>query len=358
MSVSFANLVIEKIILHQIYERNEDREIVAPYFSQTLADLDVRGLNVLQERIVDALGNNSHSIEMYISNDGGNPTFQFLTEGIYQDDLEFIEMSKKVTYKLAEAQTTRNIPGGVVVIFKGRMGVPSKKIIGVIKAETHEGFVLNNEEVDLNLEFLSNLLLTPQQKLYKIGLFVEENVVETVNIPTERDSKDFRAFIYDHNVARTESSSAALYFYNTFLGCRISPTNKKLTKDFYFETKKFIDSLNIEDEHKIDLNHALYSYLKTSQNNTVEVGSFANEYLTPEVRDDYCSYMEEQGVPSNAIVKDLELIKGKLKLRKIRFTSSVSITVPSDKFKELIEIVGYENNKTTIKVKGRIEAQQ
>jgi hypothetical protein len=77
MSVSFANLVIEKIILHQIYERNEAREIVAPFYSQTLTNLDVRGLNVLQERIVDALGNNSHSIEMNISNDD-NPSFQFL----------------------------------------------------------------------------------------------------------------------------------------------------------------------------------------------------------------------------------------------------------------------------------------
>lgn len=357
MSVSFANLVIEKIILHQIYERDENREIVEPFYSKTLTELNQNGLNVLQERIIDALGNNSHCIEMDIANDDVNHTFQKLAKAIYTEDEEFIEISKKVTFKLAEAQTTRSIPGGVVVKFKGHMGIPRQNIIGVIKAETHEGFVLNSKKnVDLSLEFLSNLLLTPQQKLYKIGLFVEMNTVE--NFTEKRSKNDFKAFIYDHNISQTDTSTAALYFYGTFFGCTFSPTNKKLTKDFYYETKNFIDTMNIDDDLKIDLNHALYTYLKTSQNNTVEVTNFANDYLETEIRDDYCTYMEEKGVPSIAIVKDLELIKNKLKLRKIKFTSKVSISAPSERFKDLIEIVGYENNKTTLRIEGRVEAQQ
>ena len=60
MSVpQLANLNINKIIVHHVFKRNEDRAIVTPRFSNDFTDLDPVGIATLQERVTEALGNDS-----------------------------------------------------------------------------------------------------------------------------------------------------------------------------------------------------------------------------------------------------------------------------------------------------------
>ena len=76
MSLEFANLVIDRIILHEIYKRGPDREMQIPKYSDEVTNLDVAGLATLQKRIIAALGSGSHCIEMSIVKDGEGSTFQ------------------------------------------------------------------------------------------------------------------------------------------------------------------------------------------------------------------------------------------------------------------------------------------
>lgn len=350
----FANLIIKRIIAHQIFERNENREIVEPIYNNNLTTLDDEGLNELQDRIIDAIGNNSHSIELEITNVGTNSTFELVTEMIHSDDAVFIDKSKQIAYKLAEAQTSRRIPGGIVVTFDGTIGADSKKCLGIIKAETHGGFSLESNNNHFLLIYLNDLLLTPTQKLYKIGIFIEQEK-NLSGLP--RKANDFTAIVYDHNLTRSTKSDLAIYFYQTFLGCSIQSNNKKLTKDFYHLTIDFITSQNIDDEQKVDINYALYSYLKTSNRNTVSTSEFAEEYFDTGMRDDYLNYMRLNNFPCQSVAKDLTLLKNKLKNRKIKFSSDVKIIGPSDNFNNLVEIIGHEATKTIIKIEGRIKEQ-
>lgn len=353
MDLFFANLNIKKIIIHQIYEKMEDKTIKQPRYSSSFTILDAKGMEAFQDRVVNAIGGKSHSIEMDIENASEASTFQTCSKMIRSESGIFVEKSKQIAYKLAESQNSRKIPGGIVVIFEGTIGPNSNTFIGIIKAEIHGGFTMNENDDKLILQYVSNLLLTPQQKLYKIALFIETNTESCDSLL--RDSSDFKVFIYDSNIDRSETKEAASYFYQTFLGCSFVKSSKRLTQDFYEKTREYISSLPVDDENKVDLNTALYTYLKTSQNTIIQVADFADQYLQTEFQDNYSAYMKNNEFPQNAVSKDLTNIANRLKRRKLRFSSEVDLTAPSDKFKELVEFGTYDGEKTTLKIAGKLK---
>lgn len=355
MDFQFANLSIEKLIIHQIFQRDESRELVEPKYNTELTILDDQGLDELQDRIIKAIGNDSHCVEMEISNFDRDSTFQNVAKLIYADDEHFIDYSKPLALKLAQSQTSRKIPGGVVVIFKGRIGRDLNNYIGIIKAEKHGGFTITELDMRLILQYLSNLLLTPQQKLYKIAMFIELDELEEQR---NRRPDEFKVYVFDHNMNRSETKEAAIYFYDTFLGCSLSPTNKKLTRDFYIYTRDFINNLDINDEEKVDLNYALYAYLKVSQSNTIQISEFAEQFLEGDNRDNYISYMEQKEFPSISIPKDMTYIKNKLKKRRIKFTTDVTISAPSENFKDLVKILECNESSAVVEIMGRVGVQE
>jgi len=352
----FANLTIDRIILHEIYKRGPNRELQPPKYSQGLTILDQPGLATLQSRIVAALGSGSHSIEMSIERDGEDSVFQKAAKCIRCEEAGFIAHSQILAGELAQRQTSRRLPGGIVVVFNGTIGTDPKRTIGIMKAEIHEGFNTERDEGRVSMKFLSDLLLTPYQKMYKIGIFVEQEVVEDED--ALRSPHEFKALVYDHNMNKAETQQAAMYFYDSYLGCSISPTAKKLTRDFYEHTRGFIQTLDKTDEEKKDLNFCLYTYLKMSQAPTISAEDFAMEYLgTPEVKDSYSRHMRGKGFPETAIVKDITYIKNKLKMRGLTFSSKIKILGPSEGFNDMVVIEGVVDGRTIVSIQGQVEDQ-
>lgn len=355
MSFNFVHLTINRIIVHEVYKREDTREMILPRCNNELTVLDAAGLNVLQKRIINALGNDSYSVQMEVTDINENSVFDLSSKMIYEDDTSFIAMSQILSNKLSTAQDNRRIPGGVLVVFDGLIG-GGYKYLGIIKAEIHEGFTIDKSETSLLFRYISDLLLTPQQKLYKIGMFIEK--VTNEEDDDIRMTDDFEVFIYDQNISGKDTDRAAIYFYNTFLGCSIGTNAKKLTKEFYNYTKDFIDSYIDDSEIKYDLNYALYTYLKTSQSSIVKITEFAEMYISEEKRDQYNSYMETKHFPSNAIPKDITLLATRLKKRRLKFSTDVSISGPSSNFKELVKIIEGSDEKTILEIKGKVKEQR
>lgn len=352
------NLAIKRIAIHQIFERTEDKQMKDPRYNNVLTQLSNEGTNTLCQRVTDALGNNSHSIDMDIVRTEINSTFQVMAQMLYKDNDSFLGLSKEVAKKLAQSQSKRNIPGGIIVIFDGTVGPRNLRYIATIKAESQAGFALESSDINvIILKYISELLLTPQQKLYKIGMFVEK--VSNSNIESMRSADEFDAIIYDQNMNNAETRNAALYFYETFLGCTIKISSKKYTQNFYIETREFINKLDISDEDKFDYHNSLYDYLKMSRETTVSINDFSNRYFEPEIIDRYNEHMRSKNFPANAIMKDIEYIKNKLRRRQIKFTSQVRISAPSENFENLVQIVPQENNTVTtmLRIQGKIEEQ-
>lgn len=346
------NMNINRIMLHQVFKRKEDKSIEEPLYNSSITELDETAMFIFRQRILQAIGDDSHSVEMQVYKSNEGSTFDIVKKVINCDKDNFINYSKKFAYNLAVAQNTRRIPEGIIVIFDGTIGNNNNEFVGIMKAEMQEGFQLSNDTKGLSLEFIKNLVLTPQQKFYKIGLFIRLSSNKSEN------TEDYTCFVYDSNLGKGASSEAAQYFYDGFLGCKFKENNKFLTKQFYIDTTEFINNSNITDEEKVALNYAVYTYTKIDQNKLISIKDFSNRYLKNELKDDYTNYMEKNKFPATNISKDLTLLESSLKNRRIKFTDNISLVVPSDKFKDSIKIVKTDDGYTDIKIKGHIVSQQ
>lgn len=232
----FQNLTINRVIIHEVFQREDDRAIVRPTYSNALENLDQAALDALRDRVISAMGSASRSMEMSIILSGAGSAVSIAKALIDADDAVFVESSKATADKLTEAQTRRDLPGGILVVFTGTAGYPAKRVLGVIKAETHNGFTRQREPNGrLMLRFLTDLILTPQTKLYKIGAFIESNPGVAEPVPA-----GWRAFIYDDLMTGNNRLKAAQYFYEAFLGCAYPETSARMTKAFHDLTRKFI----------------------------------------------------------------------------------------------------------------------
>jgi nucleoid-associated protein YejK len=354
MSISrFAFLNIEKMIIHQVFKRDDNKALVPPKLSNdsiSLAGFD--GLYALQERITEALGSDSYCIEMTVKRDHPDSTYALCNQILDADEDAFITLSQKITDNLADAQKTRREPGGVVVVFTGKVGAQETKYVGIIKAELHGGFGLHEKKSKLDIDYIKNLLLTPQQKLYKIAILVYQGDASAAE---NRSPQEYDIFVYDHNMTRAETRQAATYFYDDFLGCTFSPSAKKLTQDFFMHTRDFINGLKVGNERKVDLHTSLYTYLKVAQTNVVSVAEYSTRYFDTGLRDEYMRFMQQRKFPLRAVEKDLSNIENKLKKRNVGFSSGVKITAPADVFPELVKIQGKEGGKTIVEIKGEVD---
>jgi len=349
------NFQVQRVIAHQVFARDPDRRVISPRCSTGLTRLEPSGRLALQERLVSALGDNSHAVEMSVSKAETGSTFQKAARCIEGSDAVFTASSRDLAVALADAQSSRTIPGGVVLITSGISGRDGRRFVAVVKAETDDGFVSKTVGEEVSFEFLPSLFMTAQQKLYKIGFFLETKRMLATG-DRMRDPADFLVLVYDHNMTAKETQGAALYFYEAFLGCCATPSSAALTRDFYFKSKKFIDTTSlIPDADKLDAHGALYTYLKVDQRHTLSASEFASRYLSGKVRDAYRTHMREEEFPTTAVNKDLSYLARVLRRRRHTFTSEVSISGPAERFAELVKIMPDDgSDHTLVRIAGRL----
>lgn len=230
--MDFFQFTIQRLVLHKVQPR-QNRAPVAPVYGQSLVNMGVDGLKTLQNRIVKAMGNDSRGVEMAIDQHGAGSFFATATGLLESDDNSFVESSKLIANRLNDAQATRDLPGGALVVMTGVTGANAARFLAVIKAEMQDGFDLEESEHGLTVQYLNNLMLTPAQRFYKIGLLLER----TYNEAGEggRVPGDFSAILYDQQMSAQETHSAAQYFYRSFLGspsgCKTaSPPSRKQSR--------------------------------------------------------------------------------------------------------------------------------
>lgn len=359
INFSFEGLCIDKVIAHRIFPRSASKTIIPPKLSKQVISLPNEAIDALQLRITEALAARSHGIEMSILQ-GVADSFLNHAASTFEDegkDKVFIGVSQRLAQKLSEAQFDSGAPGGILIIVSGLIGDEQRPYFAVIKAETQTGFSTQENEQQLNMQYLSELLLTPSQRFYKVGFLVSlEDCIkdENGNYPPS----SFKAFLFDHLMTSTDTSKAAAYFYNKFLGMDISRSSKKITQDFYEVTRDFINSSQLTQENKLDLHEALRSELRSNKT-TLNINSFADEHFPEEIKSDYKKLVVSKKLPENSFIKDNDYILSKLKRRsRLIFSNDIWMSVPPENFNELIEILPCEEDNTTIiKINGKLTSR-
>lgn len=336
--MSFENLSIGRLIIHEVFARGADKALVQPNYGAQPLTLPQDARDALQARITNALGKSSHGVEMTIREFGADSTWHKAKAIIEAQgkDAEFVNLSQNIANKLATAQTNRTIPGGIVVVIEGTCGNPARSFMCVIKAEPHGGFTKRQANGNLTLDYIKELILTPQAKLYKIGAFLCNDPSATT---PQSPADGWRAFLFDDLITQGNKLTAAQYFYESFLGLSFPSNSAFQTKQFHSLTKDFIRNANVDTEKKIDLLNALTTYLKTDQAATVQVNDFSQNYLgDAALQDAYTAYMGQKSFPSTAIHKDLSEVQNQLRLRKLTFGHDIKLTAPADKFENYVRI--------------------
>lgn len=334
----FENLSISRLIIHEVFARGADRALVPPNYGGQLLVLPQDARDILQARITNALGKSSHGVEMAIRDAGVDSTWKKAKDIVESqgNDTQFTNLSQNIASKLAVAQSSRKIPGGIVVVIAGTCGNPAGSFMCVIKAELHGGFTKRDTGGNLTLEYIKDLILTPQSKLYKIGAFLRtDQAAATVQQPTN----GWKAFLFDDLITQSNKLSAAQYFYEGFLGLEFPSNSAFQTQQFHELTKAFIRNANVDSEKKIDLLNALTTYLKADQAATIQVDVFSHNYLGDAVlQDAYTAYMVDKNFPATAIHKDLSEVQSQLRFRKLTFGHDIKLTAPADQFENYVQI--------------------
>lgn len=342
--MNLINFKVDRIIIHQVYRRDKDGNKVSPLQSHEYTKFEQSAMNEFKSRVKDAVGEGSKAVQMEIVNQGVNDLPTLINKILDQEDETFATSSFDIAKKLTDAQQTKSIPGGIVVVFSGTQGSQSNKFVGIIKAEVHSGYEkeINPETNEISLKFVEELLLTPGTRLYKTAGFFEKSGSDgTASDLNER----LVVMVSDYQISKAEGKAAAQYFYSDFLGCGYPETSARTTKQFYESTSKFISEMDIPEEKKSGLLNALTTYLRVDTSSTISSSDFAEKYFDDiDVQDNFTTYMRDSGLPDNAFTKDIEHIEGKLQFRKVNFRGNVKITAPSDAFKNLITIETIEGD--------------
>lgn len=361
--MSLINLRIERIIIHQIYQRDKDGNKVSPNNSAELINFDDNAMQTFKKRFISAVGENSKAVEMTIieqDNDKLPAKLDSLKSKSSDDD--FIRMSIDISNKLADAQNKKNIPGGIVAIFDGLYGATPKRFVGIIKAEIHSAYEKTVDKItqEIGLKYVEEALLTPATKLYKTACFLNKG-----NDSNDEDlNSRWNVLVSDTQISQNGGTASAFYFYNTFLGCGYPKTSARTTQKFYIETSKFINDMDISEEKRSDIHTALNVYLKQEKTDVINPTEFASRHFDIETCDSYSVYLKDKELPLTSFTKDIQYVAPKLKTRKLAFSQNIKIIVPADKFSDLIEMEevyesdGKKVNWTKIIIKDRIVSQE
>lgn len=347
------NFSIRRVTLHEVYRRADDGSIQQPLRGTRQLALEGDARRAFQSRIIGAFRSDAKCMEMEVlepfagsAAEKGLALLRTNDAGFVRDSFEFAEL-------LAQAQTSRSYPGGIVACFDGLVGHPARRYFAVMKAELQEAFL---REDDLQATFVDNLFLSPKAKLYKIAIFVENNE------DAARLDERFTPYVFDSNLSARNRDGAATYFHSSFLGLEMPENSAFLVRRFFESSKEFIASADLHPEERVDLFNSLYSYLKVERAPTIQIGEFAERFLAGDVEQQYRDFMRDRGVPGRALPRDLSEVEGQLRMRRVRFPRKIQLSGPPEAVADLVTIEDIEGDNgrqwTRITVRGRVEGQE
>ena len=349
--MALEDLQITRAVVHEVHLRPDAKTRLAPTYGTELLPFDAAALATFRQRVAKAFASDSRSAEMSIRDfvDGTVPAL--VNEICQASEDDFIDGSRLIADRLADAQTSRNNPGGLCVVFDGTVGDPVRRFVGVMKAETHSGFQKGD---DLSVAFLTDLFLTPQAKLYKIGLFAASGG------DGSRFPDDWKALLYDDKMSAARREDAATYFHDSFLGLEIPQDSAQITKRFFESVRNFVEQSDLDPQSKVDLNNALYTALKTDQRPNLQPTEFRDNNVPVDLHDSYDAAMLAGGIPDGAFIKDLREISSRLRLRRLSFSHSVQVVGPTEAIADHVKIDTKDidgERWTEVLIRGTLEKQ-
>jgi hypothetical protein len=358
--MNVANIEITRVIAHEVVRASQLTER-PPILSDELIRLDEQGNKLVGTRLVNTIASGSHCVDVTVDDATIGSPFEKTTAMLDSDDAGFVKASRQLANTLSTAQTAGPIKSGSAIFVQGSCvaGGQDSRFIAIIKADSDQGFYKRIDRGNnITLTYVNDMLLGESQRLIKIAFYIEETELEEVEeegTALHRSPEDFSVKVFDHMMQSSGDGNAAIYFYSTFLKCRLADNAPRKTKRFYEAAREFIDKMDIPQSEKVELRGDLISYLRGNRA-TLEPRAFAQDVLPQDNQETFLRTCRDIGI-DEAITKDLQLLKGKMRRQSVKFSSNVTLYAPPDVFRESVKITGTtEDGWTELQIQGLIES--
>lgn len=297
---------IDRIIAHEIHPKTEGKDAFAKTNS-ALLKFKKPEKEILIKRILEALTNTTKTFQLDYEDKSTDSVYSLMKKVKKQTDKEFIASSSSLADDLAEAHFRTKIPGGYCLVGNG-LTTTNKFFFFIIKAELQEVFNVHNNELTL----IKDVFLSPAKDFYKIGFFLESG-------------SNFIPFMYDDQFS-LQKKDLTEYFYGTFLGLTTDRNDRLKAKNFYEDTKTFIET-NIDDVHdRIGLLKALNVLYREDTTGLISAREFSNNYFEGELKTKFEKKIVEEKYPMS-FTKDISLIENRLELQRISIPLSFTMSI-------------------------------
>ena len=323
--VNFNNVEIVRAIMHQVSAKHGERtaEVTA---SDHLLNLDEDSKKIVRDRLSAAFARQSKAFELEIEKDGADSCFADI-KSLRQTDNDnnrFIELSVAIAQALADSQRQSRIPGGFLLVVHCKYD--NKPLYVLIKAEPHEALGVT----EMSVQSIKNIILSPEQKLYKAVYFEQKNAAAP---GAELAKSDYRVVLFDSNV--NSNNTIAQYFYQDFLGLSISGNSQLQTALFYQKMNESIWS-ELRGLEAVDASDSLRVMVMNNDSVTINPHDVITTVIPLEHRDVFLDKIVEEFPQS--FTRDTSLIDTRLEKKTITLSDNVKITAPSLFFAENVTV--------------------
>ncbi|MEU4154589.1 nucleoid-associated protein [Streptomyces sp. NPDC026659] len=343
MSGEFAQLVVDEAIFHLVpTQKRNDPTPAQVEFSEAPCTLteDVRGKIQANFRAVLARHGRPVIEELEVKKSTlPDRVYEYLVE---QRDL--VSVSTDLAELLFDSQKGKgNSSAGLLLVASARLA--GKRALLIVKLEQEGGFRADDVLVDgkrtFDMSYVTNLLMTEHNKVYKAGLFCVDGIPE--DGPIEGWAAD-----------KQLSGKMAQFWLQAFLGCQQKEDPKRLTQKFHEAAVDWVDKRVDDPEKSVDYLMAVLVELR-SHTPTLDPTAFAADHLEdPYDQDSFLAYLASKDVPTNIFDKDIERVAPRLSELQIGFASGISIVAPVKRVREDIKIEEHTDGTSTVTVRGKI----
>lgn len=314
-----------RIIAHEVHPKTKSNAAYA-VTSTNLLEFNDTDRKILSTRLVEALSNSKKTFKLEFEDKSEDSIYYFLSNYTSIDDDKFIQKSQFFADELAEAHFRSKIPGGVCVIGDG-MTKEGKNFFFIIKAELQEVFNIKGNE----LQVIEDVFLSPAKDFYKVGFFIE-------------DGANYIPYMFD-DLFNLQKKDLTEYFYSKFLGLTTDKNDKLKSKNFYDDTKLFIENHIDNMKDRIWLFKTIDILYREDTSGIISPKTFADNYLEGSLKTKFHKEVINGKYP-HSFTKDISLLKNRLNLQRVTIPLSYSLNlVGSQEKMDCIDVIDNPSTK-------------
>jgi len=296
---------IQRIIAHTIIPKTATKDAYSIEKTELL-NFKKEEKAILIVRLQEALQNQKKTFQLDYEDKSEDSIYDFLNNQYPVSEKKFISYTQTLSEDLASAHFRTKIPGGYCLIGEGKTS-KGYDCFFVVKAELQEVFEIDGT----NLKLIKDVFLSPAKDFYKVAFFI-------------RKSSKFIPFMYDDQFSM-QKKDLTEYFYGQFLGLTTDKNDSLKSKNFFDDTKLFIDNNINNVKDRFGLLKALKVLYREETSGLISAKNFSDNYFEGKLKTKYEKLINEKY--PRAFTRDVSLIDKKLDMERISIPLSYSLSL-------------------------------